>query len=102
MVVAILRGWLEEYDNFIRKDTDQMKLFFMDGPFAIQVLKEDSNIWMLHTMDNGKIEDSVKVKPSDLLKTILDASFLAIKGCRQKTIVSTDLPYLEQCVEKLK
>jgi len=104
MVLAVLRGWIEAIDKLIKKDVDQERLFFMDGPFEIRVLKKDSDLWqlVLFKRDSEILFESNAISSQDVATAVLKAAAQAIQGCRDRGIKSIDLAYLTDLIEKLK
>jgi hypothetical protein len=102
MVLAVLRGWLANVDNLVTKDIDQERLFFMDGPFEIRILKEDSDLWklILFKRESEILFESKVISSQDVVEAVLDASIRAIQVCKEKGIKSRDLDLLVELVER--
>jgi len=102
MVLAVLRGWLEEIDSLMDKDVDQGSLFFMDGPFEVRILKKGDGRWKLVFSKRGSDKDynTVEVQPSELQKAILNAATIAIEGCLKRKFESKDLRIVEELVRQ--
>jgi len=103
IVLAVLRGWLEQVEKLADKKLKQGNLFFMDGPFEVHILKQENERWRLIFLKRGgKVYDVVEVNPTELVDLIVGASVIAIKGCLEKNFESKDLRILKTLVQRLK
>lgn len=103
LVVAVLHGWLYEALEFSRDGPDTIRLHFMDGPFAIDVERQDSTRCQVTFLERPNKEAIVAsyVSARQVMTALVATACIVLEECEVRGWTSRDVVELKMMSQRL-
>lgn len=100
LVVGFSTAWLEALIRIRAQPVTRQRIWFMDGPFAIDVSASGSGPLSVALLHREVVKQSTEANPRDLLENAIAVGQQVLASCQKRGWTDRDVDNLEAVVQR--